>query len=212
MRVIDKIEKDHRMSKVTFQVFGNFELVKHENNAFAIHDVTANTMIRIYNDMDHNYIVFMLDRPEYQSSRVYKFVNMSVTASFYTAEPVNPKTMYNPVCVERYSEKTFLEIVTDWHNCKDIAEKDDLMNMLSLLDKHHRIMVDDPTMEAKLEDDECCDECEHCNCECCDCDDEDEDEFDDPITGLEEDMNEPRYSANDVMKMIENMHKNREVY
>ena len=212
MRVIDKIEKDHRMSRVIFQVFGNFELVKHENNAFAIHDVTANTMIRIYNDMDHNYIVFMLDRPEYQSSRVYKFVNMSVTASFYTAEPVNPKTMYNPVCVERYSEKTFLEIVTDWHNCKDIAEKDDLMNMLNLLDKHHRIMVDDPTMEAKLEDDECCDDCEHCNCECCDCDDEDEDDYDDPITSLEEDMDEPRYSANDVMKMIENMHKNREVY
>ena len=192
--------------KVIFQVFGNFELVKHENNAFAIHDNISNTMIRIYNDMDHNYIVFMLDRPEYQSSRVYKFVNMSVTASFYTAEPVNPKTMYNPVCVERFSDKTFLEIVTDWHDCKDLAEKDDLMNMLSLLDKHHKIMVADPTMEAKLND--CCDDCEHCDCECCDCEDEDDD-LDDPITGLEEDMNEPRYSANDVMQMIENMHKSR---
>ena len=199
MRAIDKIKKDHRISKVTFQVFGNFELVKHENDAFAIHDVTANTMIRIYNDIDHNYIVFMLDRPEYQSSRVYKFVNLSVTASFYTAEPVNPKMMYNPVCIERYSEKTFLEITTNWYDCKDNAERDDLMNMLSLLDKHHRIMVNDPTIEAKLEDDECCD----------DCDDYDEDDYDDPITGLEEDMDEPRYSANDVMKIIEDMHKNR---
>ena len=81
--------------------------------------------------------------------------------------------------------------------------------MLSLLDKHHRIMVNDPTIEAKLEDDECCDDCEHCNCECCDCDDYDEDDYDDPITGLEEDMDEPRYSANDVMKIIEDMHKNR---
>lgn len=209
MSIADMIMKESHVPAVKFQISGNFKILAHENSIFAIKDLITDLFIRIYSDIDNNYLVFMINYPGIDTSHVYKFVNLKMHTTFYNPEPHNPETMYNPACIEKFSESDwYLEISADWYACRDKFEKDEFIDMGNILSKYTKILVSDPVMMESLHKADCCDDCDCCDCECCD---DDDDDFDDPIVALEEDMDAPRYSANDVMKMIENMHKNREV-
>ena len=177
------------MDYISYKFFiDGIHIIKKSANSITILDYHTGRYIEVYRDVYDNYIEFRIANKE-GSSRgdFYKFVNIPIWLVIGTEKPDKDSSM-DPLYWECKSDRPFIEIRAGYTDCHDHNEFSQYADLI------HNLAEDfewNQNFDSTVESDEY---------------DEDEDDEIDPISDLNDFMQTPIYSPDDIINMVSQLH------